>query len=100
MEYARLDMLWERYPRYHEMTCFTTLDQLLQDHESYTKDFDDKLRQEYEENHYQKFLIQLSWSDLPYRYQTRKLIESAGTLAENAYVSEFLSQFSAFGFSA
>lgn len=39
------------------------------------------------------FLVQLSWSDLPYRYETRKLIEAAGPLAPNPYVEAFMDQF-------
>ena len=74
--FDRLNMLWDRYPQYHDMTTFATLDELLEEHESYQKDFDD-LREEYESNKYDRFLIQLSWSDLPYRYATMKLIEEA-----------------------
>ena len=37
--FDRLRMLWERYPQYHEMTTFSTLDALLEEHESYQKDF-------------------------------------------------------------
>ena len=71
--FDRIEMLWERYPQYHEMAAFSTLDALLQDHESWQKDFGD-LRKEYEENQYDRFLVQLSWADLPYRYATKKLI--------------------------
>ena len=39
--YDRLDMLWSRYPQHHEMTTFTTLDSLLDEHESYRQDFED-----------------------------------------------------------
>ena len=28
--FDRLNMLWERYPQYHERTVFTTLDELLE----------------------------------------------------------------------
>ena len=41
LSYKRLDMLWERYPQFHEMTTFSTLDALLEEHESYRKDFDE-----------------------------------------------------------
>ena len=68
--FDRIEMLWERYPQYHEMAAFSTLDALLQDHESWQKDFGD-LRKEYEENQYDRFLVQLSWADLPYRYATK-----------------------------
>lgn len=57
--YDRLDMLWERYPQYHEMSTFTTLDTLLADHESCQKDFE-PLKEEYIAKHYEKFLVQLS----------------------------------------
>ena len=90
--FDRLDMLWERYPQFHEMTTFSTLDALLTDHASYQKDFED-LREEYEENGYDRFLVQLSWSDLPYRYASKKLILEAGPLAPNPYVDAFLAQF-------
>ncbi|MDO4976848.1 MAG: hypothetical protein Q4E53_06260 [Eubacteriales bacterium] len=40
-------MLWERYPKYHEKKTFTSLADLLEDHESYQKDFDDELKEEY-----------------------------------------------------
>lgn len=81
--FDRIEMLWERYPQYHEMAAFSTLDALLQDHESWQKDFED-LRKEYEENQYDRFLVQLSWADLPYRYATKKLIESSGKRAESS----------------
>ncbi len=104
--FDRIEMLWERYPQYHEMAAFSTLDALLQDHESWQKDFGD-LRKEYEENQYDRFLVQLSWADLPYRYATKKLIESSGKRvessgqpiessgppAENPYVRAFMEQF-------
>lgn len=89
--FDRLDMLWERYPQFHEMTTFSTLDALLTDHASYQKDFED-LREEYEENGYDRFLVQLSWSDLPYRYASKALILEAGPLAPNPYVDAFLAQ--------
>lgn len=85
-------MLWERYPQYHDMSTFSTLEKLLEEHESYQKDFED-LRAEYESNHYEKFLIRLSWSDLPYRYATKGLIENAAPLPSNPYVEAFLEQF-------
>lgn len=81
--FDRIEMLWERYPQYHEMAAFSTLDALLQDHESWQKDFGD-LRKEYEENQYDRFLVQLSWADLPYRYATKKLIESSGKRVESS----------------
>ncbi|MBQ3406322.1 MAG: hypothetical protein IJH11_03665 [Lachnospiraceae bacterium] len=86
-------MLWERYPQYHEMTAFSTLDLLLAEHESYQKDFKD-LREEYVESGCERFLVQLGWSDLPYRYATKELIREAGPLEPNPYVGEFLDQFS------
>ena len=47
--FDRLNMLWERSLKYHEMTTFTTLDQLLEDHEGYRQDFEE-VRDEYTEN--------------------------------------------------
>ena len=73
------------------MTTFSTLDALLEEHESYQKDFED-LREEYISNDYERFLVQLSWSDLSYRYATMKLIEN-DKLLSNPYVDAFLSQF-------
>ena len=90
--FDRLLMLWDRYPQYHEMTVFSTLDALLAEHESWQQDFDG-LREEYTANQYEQFLIQLSWADLPYRYATKKLIESAAALTENPYVNAFMEQF-------
>ena len=89
--FDRLRMLWERYPQYHEMTTFSTLDALLEEHESYQKDFED-LREEYISNGYERFLVQLSWSDLSYRHATMKLIEN-DEFPSNPYVDTFLSQF-------
>ena len=89
--YDRLRMLWERYPQYHEMTTFSTLDDLLEEHESYRTDFED-LREEYVSNNYERFLVQLSWSDLSYRYATMKLIEN-DEFPSNPYVEAFLGQF-------
>ena len=85
-------MLWERYPRHHEMSTFATLDALLEEHESYQKDFDD-LREEYLDGQYERFLVNLSWADLPYRYATRELVAKAGPPSENPYVSDFMAQF-------
>lgn len=90
--FERLDMLWDRYPQYHEMTVFTTLEDLLAEHESFQKDFED-VREEYISNHYDRYLIRLSWEDLPYRYAARKLIEEKGAFEQNAYVKAFMEQF-------
>lgn len=79
--FGRLDMLWERYPRYHERTTFTTLEELLSEHESYRKDFED-VREEYVSGDYEKFLVQLSWADLAYRKATGELICGAGEPGE------------------
>ena len=93
--FERLDRLWNRYPQYHEMTTFSTMEQLLEEHPSWGEDFED-LREEYEAGQYDRFLIQLSWADLPYRYATWKLIEAAGadnSTSANPYVAAFLEQF-------
>ena len=89
--FERLDMLWDRYPRYHEKTTFSTLDDLLEEHASYQTDFAD-LRDEYVSNGYDRFLVQLSWSDLAYRQATRELIEAAGPFAPNPFVDAFMAQ--------
>ena len=90
--FDRLDRLWKRYPRYHDKTTFATLEALLEEHESYGKDFDD-VRQEYVENHYDRFLVQLSWSDLAYRHAAKELIQKSPALPANPYVETFMSQF-------
>ena len=90
--FDRLDMLWARYPQYHELTTFATLEKLLEEHESYREDFED-LREEYETRQYGRFLVQLSWADLPYRYATKELIRAKGSFPENPYVKAFLDQF-------
>ncbi|MDO5133746.1 MAG: hypothetical protein Q4D81_12325, partial [Eubacteriales bacterium] len=80
-------------------TTFSTLEALLEEHESWRKDFDDALRDEYTAGGYDRFLVQLSWSDLAYRYATKELIEAAepaetaGTLPGNPYVEAFMEQF-------
>ena len=90
--FDRLDMLWERYPQYHQMTTFSTLDALLEEHESFRKDFDD-LQEEYTANGYDRFLIQLAWSDLPYRYAAKELIVRHPAFPANPYVDAFMQQF-------
>ena len=91
-DFERLNMLWEKYPQYHEKATFATMEELIPEHESWQEDFE-SLREEYMAGGYDRFLIQLSWSDLAYRYETGKLIEKAGPLPENAYVARFMAQF-------
>ena len=55
--FERLDLLWDRYPRYHEKTTFSTLDALLEEHASFQTDFED-LREEYVNNGYDRFMAQ------------------------------------------
>lgn len=90
--FDRLNMLWERHHKYHDMTTFTSLDQLLEEHESYREDFEE-LRDEYISNGFERFLVQLSWSDLPYRYETKRMIEAEGHFETNPYVTAFMEQF-------
>ncbi len=90
--FDRLDMLWERYPQYHEMTTFSTMDDLLSEHESWQEEFKE-LREEYARNRYDRFLVQLSWADLPYRHAAKDRILQAGPLPENPYVKVFMAQF-------
>ena len=85
LSFDRLDMLWEKYPRYHERTIFSSIDKLLEEHESYQEDFAE-LQQEYKENQYESFLVQLSWSDLAYRYATKRMIETSAPFSVNPYV--------------
>ena len=91
-DFERLNMLWEKYPQYHEKATFATMEELIPEHESWQEDFE-SLQEEYMAGGYDRFLIQLSWSDLAYRYETGKLIEKAGPLPENAYVARFMAQF-------
>lgn len=93
LDFDRLNMLWERYPQYHERTTFAIMDELLTEHESWQADFEE-LKEEYDRNGYDRFLIQLSWSDLAYRYATMERIREAGALAPNPYINEFMAQFS------
>ena len=60
------------YPKYHERKPFTTLDAVLEEHESCQEDFTEELGAEYESGHYEQFLIPLSWEDLAYGYETGK----------------------------
>lgn len=90
--FDRLDMLWERYPQYHEMKTFSTMESLLNEHESWTKDFED-VREEYYEREGDRFLIQLSWADLPYRHATGELLRKKGSFPENEFVKAFMDQF-------
>ena len=93
--FERLDQLWARYPQYHEMSVFSTLDSLLIEHESWQNDFEE-LREEYVNNHFDRFLVQLSWSDLPYRYAAKELVKKTYTdipRLSNPYVETFMRQF-------
>ena len=93
--FDRLDRLWERYPQYHTMTTFSTLDQLLEEHESYQKDLEveEDLREEYVAGQYDRFLVQLSWTDLPYRHAAKQRIEETLVPERNPYVDAFMEQF-------
>ena len=90
--FDRLEMLWERYPQYHEMTTFSTMEELLPEHESWKTDFED-LRGEYDAGAYDRFLVQLALTDLPYRHAAMDLIRKDGPLAANPYVAAFMEQF-------
>lgn len=93
--FDRLNMLWQRHPKYHEMTTFTDLETILSEHEHYKEDFEE-VREEYIENNYDRFLIQLSLSDLPYRYETMKLLQERDPVEINPYVRSFMKQFEEF----
>ena len=69
--FDRLDLLWDRYPQHHEIKTFTTLEALLEEHASYRDRLDEALKEEYVSKGYERFLIQLSWSDLPYRHAAK-----------------------------
>ena len=85
-------MLWNRYPQFHEMTTFAVVEDLIAEHGSWQTDFEN-VREEYTENGYDRFLIQLSWSDLPYRHAAMEKILKTGTLPPNPYVEAFMKQF-------
>lgn len=91
--FERLDMLWEKYPKYHDMTVFSSMDELLEEHPSWKEGYEE-IREEYEKNEYDRFLIQLSLNDLSYRFETKKLITKYGTFRQNPYVKRFMDQFS------
>ena len=91
--FDRLDRLWARYPQYHERTTFSTMEALLEEHASYREVFDEEVRDEYMEKGYDRFLINLSWSDLAYRYETRRLIETTEVPERNPYADAFMEQF-------
>lgn len=90
--FDRLERLWERYPQYHEPATFSTMEELVREHTSWQEDFEE-VRGEYAENQYDRFLVQLSWSDLPYRYAAGQKIRAAGPLMPNPYVEAFMEQF-------
>lgn len=90
--FDRLMMLWERYPQYHELVTFSTMEELAAEHASWQEDFEE-VREEYAENEYDRFLVQLSWADLPYRYAAMEKIREAGPLPANPYVEAFMEQF-------
>lgn len=90
--FDRLEMLWKRHPQYHEMTAFSTMAELLPEHESWQEDFEE-FRGEYDAGGYDRFLVQLSYSDLSYRYATKELIQEAGARSANSYVEAFMEQF-------
>ena len=75
-DFVRLDFLWEKYPRYREMRPSFTLEELLEEHESYRQDLDEALAEEYAAEHMERFLVPLAWTDLAYRQATRQLIEA------------------------
>ena len=92
LSFDRLDMLWECYPQYHEMTTFSTIETLLEEHESWQEDFEELL-EKYDENQYDWFLVQLSWSVLSCRYRTKGLIKEADPSMSNTYIDTFMAQF-------
>lgn len=91
--FARLDMLWEKYPQFREKKPLPSMEDLLEEHESWQEDFTPDLRQEYDSTRCSEFLVPLSRDDLIYRMETRKQIEAAGAFSENHYVSSFMEQF-------
>lgn len=94
-DFSRLDMLWDKYPQFQKGGISTSLEAMLSSKESYRNDFrDPEIRLEYLANGYERFLIRLSWNDLHYRQETRRLIEAKGKLPENPYIKAFMRQFS------
>ena len=91
--FDRLESLWERFPKYHEMTLSASIDELVSEHESWQEDFG-KVREEYFSGRYEDFLVDLSWADLPYRYETGRLIRGRGPPPVNDFAKRFMEQFS------
>ena len=90
--FERLDRLWERYPQYHEPAVFSAMEDLVEEHESWKEGYEE-IREEYQAGDCDRFLVQLSWSDLYYRQETRKLIEASPDFQPNPYVVDFMKQF-------
>lgn len=91
-DFSRLEKLWANYKRDRSCTTFTTLEQLLEDHPSYQDGFPEA-EEEFRKNHYEKFFVQLSWSDLPYRWNTKQLLQKHAPIHANPLVTEFMKQF-------
>ena len=91
--FERLHMLWEKYPKYHEVRPVPSIDELVGQYESWKADYEE-IREEYLSEDFGQFLIDLSWADLPYRYATGRLLEEKGMDADNTYVKTFMDQFS------
>ena len=90
--FDRLEMLWERLPKYHGVPPSLSIEELVSEHDSWKKDFDE-VREEYFAGNCEDFLVDLSWADLPYRYLTKKLIEEHGPFAANGHAAGFMEQF-------
>ena len=90
--FDRLEMLWERYPQYHERTVFSSLDELLEEHDAWREDMED-LCDEYQAGGYDRFLVRLSLADLPYRYAAKEKIKKAEPFLPNPYAETFMEQF-------
>lgn len=91
--FARLDMLWERYPQFREKKPLPSMEALIQEHESWQEDCTEDIRSEFEAGNCGEFLVPLSRDDLFYRMETRRRIEETPPPAENRFVSAFLDQF-------
>ena len=98
--FDRLDMLWDRCPQYHAPSVFAVIDDLLEEHASYRRDLEgaEALLEEYREKGYDRFLVQLSWADLPYRHAAKERILAAEAQGKdmssaNPYTEAFMAQF-------
>ena len=73
--FERLDALWERYPQYRKRTTFATMEELLPEHASWQKDFENLQKKRLcEENKVR--LIEWPYSLEPTGQNIKKMLSS------------------------